>query len=104
MVRRYSDSAILKSDVMTVPHHGHDQDRYRARNGNNSFYDLVHPTATFFPATVEHFNYRKVAQPDDPFSNRRFVAYTHTAYIVNMCKDKCYCAGEDTYTLKMNEF
>lgn len=99
--KRYT-SDILHSDLMTVPHHGHDQDRYRARNGNRTFYDLVDPTAIFFPATVVNYNDRIKQVKDDCYKKRGIISYINTEYIVNKCKDNCYCGGVDTYTLSMS--
>ncbi len=41
MCDRYG--TYLKSDIMQVPHHGHNSNRYRARNGTVEFYQLVQP-------------------------------------------------------------
>ncbi|MDO5328930.1 MAG: hypothetical protein Q4E88_02355 [Coriobacteriia bacterium] len=101
VIKRYTPD-ILHSELMTVPHHGHDQDRYRARNGNRTFYDMVNPTAIFFPATVEHYNERNKQIKDDCYKRRGIISYINTEYIVNKCKDNCYCAGVQSYTLSMS--
>ncbi len=48
MCKRYG--SYLKSKIMTVPHHGHNEDRYRARNSTKEFYDLVNPETVMWPA------------------------------------------------------
>ena len=50
MCDRYG--SYLKSDIMTVPHHGHNQNRYRARNGTKEFYKLVDPSIVMWPDGV----------------------------------------------------
>ena len=50
MCDRYGE--YLKSDIMTVPHHGHNQDRYRARNGTIELYTLVDPSIVMWPDGV----------------------------------------------------
>ena len=50
MCDRYG--SYLKSDIMTVPHHGHNQNRYRARNGTKKFYKLVDPSIVMWPDGV----------------------------------------------------
>ena len=50
MCKRYG--AYLKTDIMTVPHHGHNQNRYRARNGTIEFYKLVDPSIVMWPDGV----------------------------------------------------
>jgi hypothetical protein len=47
---RYGE--YLKSDIMTVPHHGHNQNRYRARNGTKELYTLVDPSIVMWPDGV----------------------------------------------------
>ncbi len=47
MCKRYGE--YLKSDMMTVPHHGWNEARYRARNGTIEFYTLIDPTIVFWP-------------------------------------------------------
>jgi len=47
MCARYG--SYLKSDIMTVPHHGHNENRYRARNGTIEFYTLVDPSIVMWP-------------------------------------------------------
>ena len=47
MVKRFTD--YLKTDIMTVPHHGWNQNRYRARNGTIDFYFYVNPTVVLWP-------------------------------------------------------
>lgn len=51
MCDRYGD--YLKSDLMTVPHHGWNQNRYRARNGTVAFYNHVDPAIVLWPAGVK---------------------------------------------------
>ncbi len=41
--------SYLKSDIMTVPHHGWDQNRYRARGGTIEFYTFVNPSIVLWP-------------------------------------------------------
>ena len=43
----------LKSDMITVPHHGHNRDSYRARNGTIELYQLTDPSVVFWPAGVD---------------------------------------------------
>lgn len=43
----------LKSNMMTVPHHGWNENRYRARNGTVQFYTLVDPSVVFWPDGVK---------------------------------------------------
>jgi hypothetical protein len=50
MCKRYGE--YLKTDIMTVPHHGHNQNRYRARNGTIEFYKLVDPSIVMWPDGV----------------------------------------------------
>jgi hypothetical protein len=49
MCARYG--SYLKSDIITVPHHGHNENRYRARNGTVEFYTLVDPSIVMWPVT-----------------------------------------------------
>ncbi len=46
MCDRYG--SYLKSDIMQVPHHGHNSNRYRARNGTVEFYRLVAPSVALW--------------------------------------------------------
>jgi hypothetical protein len=48
MCARYG--SYLKSDIMTVPHHGANVDSYRGRNGTIEFYQLVDPAVVMWPA------------------------------------------------------
>ncbi len=50
MCKRYGE--YLRSDIMTVPHHGHNRNSYRARNGTVEFYQLVRPTVAVWPQAV----------------------------------------------------
>lgn len=45
--------SYLKTDILCVPHHGHNEDRYRARNGTVEFYTLVDPETALWPASVD---------------------------------------------------
>lgn len=47
MCDRYGE--YLKSDIMTVPHHGWNENRYRARNGTVEFYRFVDPVYVMWP-------------------------------------------------------
>lgn len=51
MCKRYGN--YLKSDLMTVPHHGWNENRYRARNGTVEFYTFVDPLIVFWPDGVD---------------------------------------------------
>lgn len=62
LVERYGDN--LKADYMTVNHHGHDEDRYRARNGNVDLYNCIDPDVILFPATIERYNMEIVPTRD----------------------------------------
>lgn len=42
----------LASDMLTVPHHGWNQNRYRARNGTIEFYKFVNPAVVLWPDSV----------------------------------------------------
>lgn len=53
MCKRYGEE--LKSDIMTVPHHGYNNDSYRARNGTKEFYKLVDPTTVMWPASIKGY-------------------------------------------------
>lgn len=56
MCDRYGEE--LKSDMITVPHHGHNEDRYRARNGTKEFYNLTDPETVFWPAADSDYDQR----------------------------------------------
>lgn len=54
MCKRYGEE--LKSDIMTVPHHGYNKNSYRARNGTKEFYKLVDPTTVMWPASQKGYD------------------------------------------------
>lgn len=100
IVKRY-DSSVLKSDIMTIPHHGHDEDFYRARNGNRQFYDYINPTVILFPVLPKNFNIRNHATKDQYYEKHHYVSFTQTEYIYQKCINDCYVSGYDTYTISM---
>lgn len=63
IVARYG--AAIKCDVMTVPHHGHDSDHYRARNGNKAFVDFANPKVILWPAAKSHYKSKIVPRVDE---------------------------------------
>ena len=62
MCDRYGE-AYLKTDVLTMPHHALNQDRYRARNATENFYDHTKPTIAILPHASR---IRLAAQGDSP--------------------------------------
>ncbi len=47
--------SYLKSDILQVPHHGHNSNRYRARNGTAEFYRFVDPSIVLWPSDEAGF-------------------------------------------------
>ncbi len=56
MCDRYG--SYLKSDILQVPHHGHNSNRYRARNGTVEFYRLIDPAVALWPSDVDGYTSR----------------------------------------------
>ncbi len=56
MCDRYG--AYLSSDIMQVPHHGHNRNSYRARNGTIEFYRFVDPSIVLWSSGVSGYTDR----------------------------------------------
>lgn len=94
MCRRFGD--YLKSDMMTVPHHGWNEDRYRARNGTIEFYTFVDPTVVLWPdgvaAQAKKLLWNGVSGGD----------WEANYYLLNSLHvKKCIVAGSTTVTLTL---
>ncbi len=48
--------SYLKSDILQVPHHGHNRNSYRARNGTVEFYRLTDPVTVLWPASASSYD------------------------------------------------
>jgi len=94
MCARYGTQ--LRSDMMTVPHHGWNQNRYRARNGTVQFYSLVDPTVVFWPDGVKA-QAEKLAWNGKPGGD-----WEANYYLINRLHvKKCVVAGSNTQTLAL---
>jgi len=94
MCDRYGSE--LKSDLLTVPHHGHNEDRYRARNGTTEFYGLVDPETVLWPAADGDFLKRSKW---DGTAGGKFEA---NYYLLNLLHVKeTVVAGDDHTTLPL---
>lgn len=92
MCKRYGE--YLKTDIMTVPHHGHNQNRYRARNGTIEFYKLVDPSIVMWPDGVSA-QQNKMAWNQTPGS-----AWEANYYLVHFLHVKeVIVAGKTTTTV-----
>ncbi len=91
MIARYG--SYLKSDIMTVPHHGYDRNSYRSRNGSIAFYDLVKPSVAVWPCGEK--NYTDRAKYNSVNGNNK-----NNAYLVSMPQLKeNIVAGKETKTI-----
>ena len=94
MCARYG--ACLKSDMMTVPHHGWNENRYRARNGTIQLYTLVDPAVVFWPDGAKA-QAKKVAWDGKPGGN-----WEANSYLINRLHVKqCIVAGSTTRTFAL---
>jgi glyoxylase-like metal-dependent hydrolase (beta-lactamase superfamily II) len=94
MCARYGTS--LKSDMMTVPHHGWNQNRYRARNGTIQFYTLVDPTVVFWPDGV------KAQAEKMAWNGKSGGNWEANCYLLNRLHVKqCLVAGSATQSLTL---
>lgn len=94
MCARYG--AYLKSDMMTVPHHGWNENRYRARNGTVQFYSLVDPTVVFWPDGV------KAQAEKMAWNGKSGGNWEANWYLINRLRVKqCIVAGSTTQTLPL---
>ena len=86
----------LKSDMITVPHHGHNKNSYRARNGTVELYQLVDPAIVFWPAgndaQASRLKWSGVA-------GANFEANYYLLY--NLHVKKCYVAGKTNTTVTL---
>ena len=86
----------LKSDMITVPHHGHNKNSYRARNGTVELYQLVDPAIVFWPAgndaQASRLNWNGLA-------GANFEANYYLLY--NLHVKKCYVAGNTNTTVTL---
>lgn len=88
--------AYLKSDIMTVPHHGWNENRYRARNGTIQFYTLVDPSVVLWPDGVAA-QAKKLRWNGVPGSD-----WEANYYLLNSLSVKqCIVAGSTTVTLTL---
>jgi glyoxylase-like metal-dependent hydrolase (beta-lactamase superfamily II) len=86
----------LKSDMMTVPHHGWNENRYRARNGTIPFYTLVDPMVVFWPDGVKA-QAEKMAWNGKPGGN-----WEANYFLINRLHVKqCIVAGSATQTFAL---
>ena len=94
MCARYG--TYLRSDMMTVPHHGWNENRYRARNGTVQFYSLVDPTVVFWPDGVKAQATKMVwnGKPGGDWEANYFL-------INRLHVKKCVVAGSKTQTLAL---
>ncbi len=88
--------SYLKSDILQVPHHGHNSNRYRARNGTAEFYRFVNPATVLWPSSQDGFNSR-TAWNGTAGSN--FEANYTLVYLLNV--KKTIVAGQTTTTLSL---
>ncbi|HOA84973.1 MAG TPA: hypothetical protein PKN17_02990 [Bacillota bacterium] len=94
MCARFGD--YLKSYIMTVPHHGWNQNRYRARNGTIWFYSLVDPSIVLWPDGVEA-QAKKLQWNGVPGSD-----WEANYYLLNSLNVvQCIVAGSTTVTLTL---
>ncbi len=94
MCARYG--ACLKSDMMTVPHHGWNENRYRARNGTIQLYTLVDPAVVFWPDGAKA-QAKKLAWDGKPGGN-----WEANGYLINRLHVKrCVVAGSVTQTFPL---
>ncbi len=94
MCDRYG--TYLKSDIITVPHHGHNRNSYRARNGTVEFYNLTDPAIVLWPAGVSaqasYLNWN--GKPDSNYeANHHLVNNLHVKEVI--------VAGSTTRTLTL---
>lgn len=88
--------AYLKSDIMTVPHHGWNENRYRARNGTIGLYTLVDPTVVLWPDSVSA-QAKKMLWDGKPGSN-----WEANYFLINSLHvKKCIVAGSTTVTFTL---
>ncbi len=94
MCNRYGD--YLKSDMMTVAHHGYNHNSYRARNATKEFYDLVDPETVFWPSAADKFAER-TNWSGTPGSNCEANYYLiHSLHV-----KECIVSGSTTRTLTL---
>ncbi len=92
MCARFGD--YLASDMMTVPHHGWNENRYRARNGTIEFYKLVNPAVVLWPDGVAA-QAKKMLWNGTPGGDREA-----NYYLINLLNVKqTIVAGSTTVTL-----
>lgn len=94
MCDRYGE--YLASEIMTVPHHGYNQNRYRARNGTMEFYKLIDPAIVMWPDGVQ-------AQANkmkwDGNSGSNWEANYYLLHFLNV--KECHVAGSTTKTFNL---
>ncbi len=88
--------SYLKSDILQVPHHGHNSNRYRARNGTAEFYRFVNPATVLWPSSQDGFNSRTVWNGT---AGSNFEANYTLVYLLNV--KKTIVAGKTTTTLSL---
>jgi hypothetical protein len=82
--------------MLTVPHHGWNQNRYRARNGTVQFYSLVDPAVVFWPDGVKA-QAEKLKWNGEPGSD-----WEANFFLINRLQvKKCIIAGSNTRTLML---
>ncbi len=91
MCARYGE--YLASELMTVPHHGHNRNSYRARNSTKEFYTLVNPTTVFWPSAASKYDERLA------WNGKAGGDYEENYYLINSLNVKeCVVAGAVTKT------
>lgn len=86
----------LKSDMITVPHHGHNRDSYRARNGTIELYQLTNPAVVFWPAGVN------AQQKYMKWNGKEGGDYEANHYLINNLNvKKVYIAGSTNVTVTL---
>jgi len=94
MCARYGE--YLKSDMLTVPHHGHNQNRYRARNGTKELYALVDPSVVLWPSSDG--DYLSRLKWDGTVGSN----YEANYYLINLLHVKeTIVAGDTATTIKL---
>ncbi len=94
MCKRYGDE--LKSDIMTVPHHGHNRNSYRARNSTKEFYTLIDPETVLWPCGASEAPKRL------NWNGKPGGDYENNYYLINQLNVKEYIvAGSTTKTLPL---
>jgi len=88
--------SYLKSDIMTVPHHGWDQNRYRAHGGTIEFYSYVNPSIVLWPDG-------KAAQAKKIlWDGTTGGDWENNYYLINSLNvKKCIVSGGNTVTLTL---